>query len=297
MASRAIAKFEKKNKKVKKAKNAQEYALTKNKPTKKKKKKKTAAAHGYSEYAYQTGRRKPDAEDAVPDYVKYNPTRVYADAAQGNLESAYMGQKRKKKKAPRPDTGANMPALRGNPNRRAAPPQPPSRRLQPTVASAPASSRRRGAPPQPAPRAARRRMSAAGEALFATALYANTADLEAGELRFKKNAKIKVVSKSTGQDGWWEGEDVATGKRGLFPANYVSKPKSTAEKKVTATALYDCRPDGRGEISFSEGEKVTILAKNAPSHGDGWWLGVNAAGQKGAFPSNYVKPDADCCIM
>ena len=287
-ASDIARKFEKKNRKVKASKNAEKHALSKNK-SKKKKKKKTgvSAGTGYSEYSYMAGRRKPDAEDAVPDYVKYNPTRVYADAAQGNLESAYMGQKRKKKKAPRAHTGASMPAL-GRPK----PHAPRSERDRP---HAPSRGRAAAAAPRPPARSDRRRVSAAGEALFSKALFANTDDLAEGELRFTKNSKIKVLRKST--SGWWDGEDVASGRRGRFPANYVSEPQAVRVKTVTAVALFACKAERSGEISFKEGDTITILAKEAPGHGEGWWVGRNEKGKKGAFPSNYVKVNGDCCVM
>ena len=39
--------------------------------------------------------------------------------------------------------------------------------------------------------------------------------------------KIKIVTKTTADDGWWEGEN-ASGRRGVFPKNFLESKPSTA---------------------------------------------------------------------
>eukprot|EP00457_Paulinella_chromatophora_P001347 gb/GEZN01001349.1/.p1 GENE.gb/GEZN01001349.1/~~gb/GEZN01001349.1/.p1 ORF type:complete len:864 (-),score=80.80 gb/GEZN01001349.1/:463-3054(-) len=50
-------------------------------------------------------------------------------------------------------------------------------------------------------------------------------------------------------------------------------------------ALWDFEAQNEQEISFKQGEQIQIIS----SEGDGWWEGVNEAGQRGLFPSNYVE--------
>ncbi|KNC47565.1 myosin ID heavy chain [Thecamonas trahens ATCC 50062] len=53
--------------------------------------------------------------------------------------------------------------------------------------------------------------------------------------------------------------------------------------RETVTALYDYDAQEAGELSFREGDVITIVSK-----GDGWWTG-ELRGSKGEFPSNYVQ--------
>ena len=52
-------------------------------------------------------------------------------------------------------------------------------------------------------------------------------------------------------------------------------------------ALYDFAGEpGTAELSITAGEVLTVTRQNV---GDGWWEGVNQAGQTGLFPAAYVE--------
>ena len=53
----------------------------------------------------------------------------------------------------------------------------------------------------------------------------------------------------------------------------------------TAVAVYEYVAVNADELSFSEGERITVTGKNA----DGWWHGFIGADRQGVFPSNYVE--------
>ncbi|GMI23555.1 hypothetical protein TeGR_g12707 [Tetraparma gracilis] len=66
--------------------------------------------------------------------------------------------------------------------------------------------------PPPPPRASAKKT--------ATALYDNVPD-DTDELAFAAGDKIEVLSKDA--SGWWEGQHVKSGKKGIFPANFVEE--------------------------------------------------------------------------
>lgn len=52
-------------------------------------------------------------------------------------------------------------------------------------------------------------------------------------------------------------------------------------------ALYDFTGEpGTAELSVTAGEVLTVTRQNV---GEGWWEGVNQAGQTGLFPAAYVE--------
>lgn len=62
--------------------------------------------------------------------------------------------------------------------------------------------------------------------------------------------------------------------------------QQTAESEgLRAEALFDYEATEEGEISFNPGEIITNISKDY----DGWWIGIGPKGDKGMFPSNYVK--------
>lgn len=66
------------------------------------------------------------------------------------------------------------------------------------------------------------------------------------------------------------------------------KPKAPAPgggSKARAQFAYQATRDD--ELSFNEGDLITVFAKNA----DGWWEG-EAHGYRGVFPGNYVVEEA-----
>ena len=52
-------------------------------------------------------------------------------------------------------------------------------------------------------------------------------------------------------------------------------------------ALYDFTGEpGTAELSITAGEVLAVTRQNV---GEGWWEGVNQAGQTGLFPAAYVE--------
>lgn len=104
---------------------------------------------------------------------------------------------------------------------------------------------------------------------------------EEGELSFKAGDTIKILERN--DDGWWLGQ--IGNKQGMFPSNYIEEMAPQGGKSLgTTTAMYDYTAQEEGELSFKEGDVITIYHK----HDDGWWEGeVN--GKRGSFPANYTK--------
>ncbi|CEP61087.1 Abp1p LALA0_S02e06436g [Lachancea lanzarotensis] len=65
------------------------------------------------------------------------------------------------------------------------------------------------------------------------------------------------------------------------------EPASTEQEKLpSAIAEYDNEAEEHNELAFSEGDKIV----NIVFVDDEWWLGeLEATGEKGLFPSNYVQ--------
>jgi hypothetical protein len=52
-----------------------------------------------------------------------------------------------------------------------------------------------------------------------------------------------------------------------------------------AKAAYDYTANEEGELSFKEGDIITVASK----HPSGWWTG-SCGGASGTFPSNFTEP-------
>ncbi|CAF0913185.1 unnamed protein product [Brachionus calyciflorus] len=141
------------------------------------------------------------------------------------------------------------------------------------------------------------------------------------ELTIKKGDKIRNVIRK--EDGWFEGELISNGKRGVFPDNFVKPikntpvskpiifnspddkkksfitqtpivapivvpppqpPTSVASNQFQAKVLYSYVPVNDDELSIQENEIVTVIRLVE----DGWYEGV-LNGKRGVFPSNYVE--------
>lgn len=115
---------------------------------------------------------------------------------------------------------------------------------------------------------------------------------ETNELSFKEGDIINLIEKFPDSE-WWKGE--CKGKVGLFPGNYVepvqqaqqpSLPaKQEASKQQKARAIYDYAAQETNELSFKEGDIITVVDKITDSD---WWMG-ELNGKKGVFPTNYVE--------
>ncbi|KAI8147315.1 hypothetical protein BJV82DRAFT_664561 [Fennellomyces sp. T-0311] len=63
-------------------------------------------------------------------------------------------------------------------------------------------------------------------------------------------------------------------------------PPSRKPQETTARALYDFNGEQSGDLSFREGDIITIVEKSNSQ--DDWWTG-SINGRKGTFPANYVE--------
>jgi len=63
----------------------------------------------------------------------------------------------------------------------------------------------------------------------------------------------------------------------------MAKAQATNQKILVALYSYDATE--AGELTFGEGEKITLLEEND----SGWWRGKLANGAEGLFPSNFVE--------
>ncbi|KAI9267893.1 hypothetical protein BDA99DRAFT_597516 [Phascolomyces articulosus] len=63
-------------------------------------------------------------------------------------------------------------------------------------------------------------------------------------------------------------------------------PPSRKPNVPTARALYDFNGEQGGDLSFREGDVITIVEKSDSQ--DDWWTGT-IGGRKGIFPANYVQ--------
>eukprot|EP01031_Cornospumella_fuschlensis_P035915 gene35915-43563_t len=129
-----------------------------------------------------------------------------------------------------------------------------------------------------------------GKPLFDySAQAANQINLKAGEI-------ITIVNYG-GKGSWSKGVEVATGKVGYFPSDYVEliaevkvappqpppppRPASVKAPVVRARALFDFPGTGKGEMPLKRGDIVEVTLKGAKG---GWCKGL-----AGAFPTDYVE--------
>lgn len=132
-------------------------------------------------------------------------------------------------------------------------------------------------------------------------LYDYTSD-NVDELKISAGEILEVYELN--DDGWYVGKN-SRGQKGLFPSNFVEDytgataapttvtpvpaPTATAHDNSlgTTTALYPYEAQDPSELSFGEGDVITIYEKNE----DGWWYG-GIKDRKGLFPMNYTEAGA-----
>ena len=68
---------------------------------------------------------------------------------------------------------------------------------------------------------------------------------------------------------------------GLVPANYVQEVAPSR----TVRAMYDYEAQGDDELTFADGEELSVYES-----ADDWALARNSAGVFGLIPENYVEP-------
>ncbi|KAJ7221504.1 hypothetical protein GGX14DRAFT_492415 [Mycena pura] len=108
-------------------------------------------------------------------------------------------------------------------------------------------------------------------------LYAYEAD-GAEDISFGENVILMASPSKTGGD-WWYGQSVRDGTSGMFPKTYVMEITS-----MHAKAVYSYTANNSDELSFSEGETLTIIDATE----DEWWK----AERDGAIyivPAGYLE--------
>ncbi|KAG8833257.1 hypothetical protein FRC17_011032 [Serendipita sp. 399] len=97
------------------------------------------------------------------------------------------------------------------------------------------------------------------------------------ELSFNNNIVI-VAHPSKSGGPWWYGVSPSTGEKGFLPRSYLQ-----AMEEVLAIALYDFQASNADEMSFEEGQRITIVDR---SEGD-WWR-AERGGQVFVVPASYL---------
>lgn len=108
------------------------------------------------------------------------------------------------------------------------------------------------------------------------------------ELNLKPGDTLKVLNADN--NDWWTVEDVATGKQGLVPSNFLGKTTGTAlstvaEGPVLARIVNDYEPQSPDHLALWKNGVITVLDQ---SIGDGLWKG-DLNGKVGLFPADHVK--------
>jgi hypothetical protein len=78
--------------------------------------------------------------------------------------------------------------------------------------------------------------------------------------------------------------------KALSPRKEEEAKKKTEEEKEAAVpmkmvAMYDYDATEEGELTFKQGDAITVLEQFE----NGWWSG-ELRGQAGVFPVNFTKP-------
>lgn len=114
---------------------------------------------------------------------------------------------------------------------------------------------------------------------------------EPDELNLRKGDVITDIKTQPG--GWWEGTLARTGKRGMFPDNFVKvvEASSTHTSDVTLRStpgrrckvLFSYQPANEDELEIQVNDIIDILSEVE----EGWWKG-KLRNKIGVFPSNFV---------
>ncbi|KAG0067538.1 hypothetical protein BGZ89_005950, partial [Linnemannia elongata] len=78
----------------------------------------------------------------------------------------------------------------------------------------------------------------------------------------------------------------STHSRSAPPPPAPSAPSVMAAKPVFVTALYDYAGEQPTDLSFSKGDRISVVKKTESTND--WWTG-RLNGREGAFPANYVQ--------
>lgn len=105
-----------------------------------------------------------------------------------------------------------------------------------------------------------------------------------GDLSVTRGDVLNVLSEYDGT--WCKAENKGKkGKKGAVPLSYITPIDPTQERCDTFRALYDFNSRNAVELSFKEGDFVTIINYD-PSRN---WLKGELNGHRGIVPSNYLE--------
>ncbi|GFG33913.1 hypothetical protein Cfor_07157, partial [Coptotermes formosanus] len=119
---------------------------------------------------------------------------------------------------------------------------------------------------------------------------------EPDELNLKKGDVITNIKTQPG--GWWEG--TLSGKRGMFPDNFVKVLSETDDVKDTNSVtlrsssgrrckvLFSYVPANKDELKLEVDDVIDVLSEVE----EGWWKG-RLGDKVGVFPSNFVEEVVD----
>lgn len=113
---------------------------------------------------------------------------------------------------------------------------------------------------------------------------------EPDELTLRKGDVITEIKTQPG--GWWEGTLARTGKRGMFPDNFVKMVESSNTRtdvmlRTTpgrrCKVLFSYQPANEDELELQVNDIIDVMAEVE----EGWWKG-KLRNRIGVFPSNFV---------
>ncbi|XP_053977473.1 SH3 domain-containing protein 19-like isoform X2 [Hylaeus volcanicus] len=103
----------------------------------------------------------------------------------------------------------------------------------------------------------------------------------ADDLPFKEGDIIYLIKKVN--DDWMEGR--IGNRQGIFPINFIDiKVPLPGVPDDVVTAIYSFKGEAPEDLTFNEGEKITVLSRISED-----WLYGEYRGRKGQFPVNYVN--------
>ncbi|CAL7946017.1 unnamed protein product [Xylocopa violacea] len=102
-----------------------------------------------------------------------------------------------------------------------------------------------------------------------------------GDLPFKENDVIYLIRKVN--EDWMEGR--IGNEQGIFPVNFIDIKVPLPEiPDNVVTAIYPFKGETMEDLTFDEGEKITVVSRISED-----WLYGECGGRKGQFPVNYVN--------
>ncbi|XP_017765426.1 PREDICTED: uncharacterized protein B0303.7 isoform X2 [Eufriesea mexicana] len=102
-----------------------------------------------------------------------------------------------------------------------------------------------------------------------------------GDLPFKENDVVYLIKKVN--EDWMEGR--VGNHQGIFPTNFIDiKVPLPGVPDNVVTAIYPFKGETVEDLSFDEGEKITVISRISQD-----WLYGECGSRKGQFPVNYVN--------